>query len=235
MKLRDYIDGNPFSGTISFSVWNARRRRAEEGFFGNADLRDALFQRYSDYTVRKVERTEKGWLVLEVSKNDGVSGKPSSKEKPQMCMDCAVQIKKEKEDCFVENLDEVTAELCNACELVSYEITADDAENEIISVDGIRVVIPALHVSMRQGEVCIYDPEEERYMADYSVTILYEENETDPQRYLYWEQNGFQVALFNFFRNDDFSMNELGELKCIVEIEQEAPVAFSESSPGGEE
>lgn len=101
-----------------------------------------------------------------------------------------------------------------------YELPMKEDESVMITVEGIRVLLPELELSLCQGEYCVYDPEEDCYMADFSITLLYELNEKDPKAFLYWEQDGPQIALYNYLHNKDISIDELAKKKCIIEIEK---------------
>lgn len=220
MLLKDYIAGNPFSGPIMFSVRDTKRNRPKEGFCGTADLSDKRFRRYCEHEVLKAEIAENGWLTLEVFEgNDEEEPLVPPVEMQPRRKDVGWVIA--KKECLLADVDEVLNELCDAYTPPSYELAIDDAEDEMLVVDGFRIVVPALHISLRQGDVCEYDPDSQLYTAAFSVSILYEADETDPQKYLHWEQGSFQVTLYNYFRKNDHSMEDLGTMICIVEIEQE--------------
>ena len=102
-------------------------------------------------------------------------------------------------------------------EIDYYEIPYED--DMLIDTDGIRVVIPDLELSLRQGAVYVYDPDEDVYAADFSITLVYEEDEKDPEKYLYWEQDGLAVTLYNFLREKEMTLDHLEGLDCQIEVE----------------
>jgi hypothetical protein len=130
-----------------------------------------------------------------------------------------MEIKMTKE-CLLGELEEVIDQLFEkGIDLDMYEIIVEKTEDCMLSIESMRVIIPELNVSMRQGAYCVYDPDEEEYVADFSISLIYEKDETNPKNYLYWEQDGYQITLSNYFRKDDISMDSLDDLKCIIEIE----------------
>lgn len=66
MTLGEYIEKNPYTGKIAFNVWNAKRKRYEEGFFGENSLDSPFFQKHYDKRLRKAEMNEEGRLIIEV-------------------------------------------------------------------------------------------------------------------------------------------------------------------------
>ena len=103
--------------------------------------------------------------------------------------------------------------------IMYYEVKVEDDDEALITTDGIRIIIPEMGVSVRTGEYCRYDEDEEYYMPDFSITLIYEENETDPSKHIYWEQDSINVSLYNYLRNRDLSMGEIESLNCDVELE----------------
>lgn len=123
-------------------------------------------------------------------------------------------------ECTLNELDDVLQEVYESGEYDGYEVEAEDMDDSIISIEGIRIVIPELNASVRQGDVCVYDEDEEYYCPDFSVTLIYEKDETDPQKYLYWESDGIMVSLYNYFYGKNYTMDDFGNMNCIVEIEE---------------
>ena len=120
--------------------------------------------------------------------------------------------------CKLHEADDIIAELYDeGTEIECYEIPYE--EDMLIDTDGIRIVIPGLGLSLREGNVCVHDDEEDIWTADFSITLVYEKNEKDPSKYLYWEQDGPAVTLFNFLHEKGMSMDELENVDCEIEIE----------------
>lgn len=213
MILEEYAKQNPFTGSIQFSIWDAKRRRVAEGFCGSGSLTDPVFVRNYNKKVRKAEITAEGRLILEVFLKEEKSPKlPKIETK-----DIKGKVKMRKE-CLLEEVDEALEEFYEAGEYDSYEFKIDEFDDGMISLESIKITIPELELYVYQGCVCVYDPDEEEYMPDFSITAVYEINEEDPKKYLYWEQDGIQVSLYNFLRSEK-TMDNLGSLKCIIEVE----------------
>ena len=124
-----------------------------------------------------------------------------------------------RKECLLGEIDDALETLYETVEYDMYEVEINEFDNSVLAVTGIRILVPELKVSLRQGDVCVFDPDEEEYVPDFSVSIVYEQDETDPKTFLYWEQDGFQVTLFNFFHKDLISMDALSKMKCIIEID----------------
>jgi hypothetical protein len=131
--------------------------------------------------------------------------------------------------------------LCEVEEAVSEmdmaEIPDDIVETEDdiqLVVSGWSVFVESLNLSLREGVVCIWDEEEEMFMPDYSVTVVYEGNiETGDSRSgasvvnesgesmqasfpadsLYYEQDGFAITLANWL-NGRLPMEQIEQLWC---------------------
>lgn len=131
--------------------------------------------------------------------------------------------------------------LCEAEEAVSEmdmaEIPDDIVETEEdiqLVVSGWSVYVESLNLSLREGVVCIWDEEEEMFLPDYSVTVVYEGNiETGDSRSgasvvnesgesmqasfpadsLYYEQDGFAITLANWL-NGRLPMEQIEQLWC---------------------
>jgi hypothetical protein len=109
--------------------------------------------------------------------------------------------------------------LCEVEEAVSEmdmaEIPDDivETEDEIqLVVSGWSVYVESLNLSLREGVVCIWDEEEEMFMPDYSVTVVYE-GEIAQNEWLYFEQDGFAITLANWL-NGRLPMEQIEQLWC---------------------
>jgi hypothetical protein len=109
--------------------------------------------------------------------------------------------------------------LCEVEEAVSEmdmaEIPDDivETEDEIqLVVSGWSVYVESLNLSLREGVVCIWDEEEEMFMPDYSVTVVYE-GEIAQNEWLYYEQDGFAITLANWL-NGRLPMEQIEQLWC---------------------
>ena len=89
-------------------------------------------------------------------------------------------------------------------------VVADDIaetdDNMQLVISGVIVRIPDLQLDLREGVVCMWDDEEEVFMPDFDVTVVYEsgneifvtqENER-VSNYIYFEQDGMVITLANW-------------------------------------
>lgn len=67
-----------------------------------------------------------------------------------------------------------------------------------IDIDDIRVVIPEVGLSVRIGVFCNYDEDEQEYMPDFAISLVYDMDEENATNYLYWEQGTPSTAIYNF-------------------------------------
>jgi hypothetical protein len=109
--------------------------------------------------------------------------------------------------------------LCEVEEAVSEmdmaEIPDDivETEDEIqLVVSGWSVYVESLNLSLRKGVVCIWDEEEEMFLPDYAVTVVYE-GEIAQDEWLYYEQDGFAITLANWL-NGRMPMEQIEQLWC---------------------
>ena len=112
--------------------------------------------------------------------------------------------------CKLEELDEFLEELYEEdIEFVYHSVDIPEDDEFEMEVNGIRIIIPFLNISIREGMYCNYDPDEECFVPDFSITVLYEQEERDPGKYLYWEQDGIGMTLHNYFSGSvvDFNIN----------------------------
>lgn len=109
-------------------------------------------------------------------------------------------------------------------EEVITEMDFSDCDDDIAEIDtefqiwisGWKVVIPSLGISVRVGVACAWDEEENMFMPDFSVTVLYE-GEADMGSWLYYEQDGFLITLANWL-NGRMPINAIEKLECYIEI-----------------
>ena len=101
-----------------------------------------------------------------------------------------------------------------------YQLESEELDEDSgIIASGIRVVIPKLGVSARSGMFLNCYEDEDELVPDFSITLIYEQDETDPSKFLYWEQDDIAVSLCNYLRNKNISMNDIYDCECTVEID----------------
>lgn len=86
-----------------------------------------------------------------------------------------------------------------------------DDDSQII-VSGWSVYIESLNLTLRQEIVCVWGENENMFMPDFDITIVYE-GKAEAQKWLYYEQDGMVVTLNNWFRGK-LSCKQLEQLEC---------------------
>jgi len=116
-------------------------------------------------------------------------------------------------------------------EEVISEIDFSEVEDDIAETDediqlvicGWYVHIPELNLILREGVVCILDEEENMFMPDFSVTVIYE-GDIEGKEWLYYEQDGFVVTLANWL-NGRLSATQIEQLSCEIVIPQQTVIS----------
>lgn len=96
-----------------------------------------------------------------------------------------------------------------------YEIDLD-SEYDYIEAEGIKIIIPEFGLYMRQGTYMALYEDECEVMPDFSLTLVYDIEESNPQNWLYWESDGVCTTLHNWFSHIGKGSN-VYELECEVE------------------
>lgn len=117
-----------------------------------------------------------------------------------------------RKECLLKDLDEVMEALQEE-DFFAEEIMIEEEEGEYaIFVTDLRIVIPELKLELREGFCGQWQEDEEYYMADFSLTAVYDEG-SEPEAFLMWEQDSPMVTLYNYTRKP---MDELEQLACIL-------------------
>ena len=111
------------------------------------------------------------------------------------------------------------------------EMDLSEVEDDIVETDeGIQLVvsgwyvyIPELNLNLREGMVCIWDEEEKLFMPDFAVTVIYE-SDIKNKEWIYYEQEGFVVALANWLKGR-LPVEQIEQPGCEIVIPQEDAVA----------
>ncbi|NMA74869.1 MAG: hypothetical protein GX963_12075 [Bacteroidales bacterium] len=121
------------------------------------------------------------------------------------------------------------------------EMDLSEVEDDIVETDdGIQLVvsgwyvyIPELNLNLREGMVCIWDEKEKLFMPDFAVTVIYE-SDIKNKEWIYYEQEGFVVALANWL-NGRLPVEQIEQLKCEIIIPQKNVEANNNLIKGSEE
>ena len=114
---------------------------------------------------------------------------------------------------FLGDIEEVLAEMDFSD--VDDDIAEID-EDFIIQVSGWYLVIPSLGITVREGVACVFDEEEQMFMPDFDVTVLYE-GEVDAGTWMYYEQDGIVITLANWL-NGRMQIEAIERLECVLKI-----------------
>ena len=114
---------------------------------------------------------------------------------------------------FIGDIEEVLAEMDFSD--VDDDIAEID-EDFMIQVSGWYLVIPSLGITVREGVACIFDEEEQMFMPDFDVTVLYE-GEVDAGTWMYYEQDGIVITLANWL-NGRMQIEAIERLECVLKI-----------------
>lgn len=124
-----------------------------------------------------------------------------------------------RKEFLLKDIDEAIYNLYESDIDIAYsELPMEGSDNAILSLGTFTIAIPSLHISIRLGEYCIFDKEEECFMQDFSITLIYNEEETNLANYCYWEQDPPLVAIYNYF-SSCYSLDELEQSHCYLYIE----------------
>lgn len=105
---------------------------------------------------------------------------------------------------------------------VEDDIAETDEDMQLV-ICGWYVHIPELNLNLREGVVCIWDEEENMFMPDFSVTVIYD-GDIEGKEWLYYEQDGFVVTLANWL-NGRLSTTQIEQLGCEIIMPQQAVVS----------
>ena len=115
---------------------------------------------------------------------------------------------------------------------VEDDIAETDEDMQLV-ISGWHVHIPELNLNLREGVVCIWDEDEEMFMPDLAVTVIYE-GDIENKEWLYYEQDGFVVTLANWL-NGRLPVEQIEQLKCEIIIPQKNVEANNNLIKGSEE
>ena len=119
--------------------------------------------------------------------------------------------------CRLSDVEDILAEeefLYDLCDVISFDNTED-----YIEVYKTKIVIPSLGIYVKEGTWITYYEDEGEYMPDFSLSVIYNIDEEDPQNYMYWEQDGIVTTLFNWTRYNEKSF--LLDYECEIVMEEQ--------------
>ena len=91
---------------------------------------------------------------------------------------------------------------------------AETEEDTQLIVSGWWVFLSQLNLQLHEGILCNWDEEEQMFMPDVAVTVVYEAD-ADRAEYIYFEQDGMTATLYNWL-NGRLSISQIEALKCEI-------------------
>lgn len=122
--------------------------------------------------------------------------------------------------CRLHEAEEIVSgmDLCH----VSDDIMESEEDYQIV-ISGWQVYIPELGICLHEGVFCNYDEEEKAYLPDFSVTVIMDaDTEMKEGEWLYYEQDGFEITLANYY-SGKLAMSAVSELSCVICIPDNEP------------
>ena len=101
---------------------------------------------------------------------------------------------------------------------VADDIAKTEEDTQLI-VSGWWVFLPQLNLQLHEGILCNWDEEEQMFMPDVAVTVVYEAD-ADRTEYIYFEQDGMTAALYNWL-NGRLSISQIEALKCEIIVPED--------------
>ena len=122
--------------------------------------------------------------------------------------------------CRLHEAEEIVSEM-DLCH-VSDDIMESEEDYQIV-ISGWQVYIPELGICLHEGVFCNYDEEEKAYLPDFSITIIMDaDTEMKEGEWLYYEQDGFEITLANYY-SGKLAMSAVSELSCVICIPDNEP------------
>lgn len=97
---------------------------------------------------------------------------------------------------------------------VADDIMESDEDYQIV-ISGWWVYVPELNINLHEGVFCNYDEEEKEYLPDFVITVIMEAEQEKEGGWLYYEQDGFEITLANYF-GGRMGMDAVSELSCLI-------------------
>lgn len=104
---------------------------------------------------------------------------------------------------------------------VADDIMESDEDYQIV-ISGWWVYVPELNINLHEGVFCNYDEEEKEYLPDFVITVIMEAEQEKEGGWLYYEQDGFEITLANYF-GGRMGMDAVSELSCLICIPDNEP------------
>lgn len=124
-------------------------------------------------------------------------------------------------ECILEEIDDVIEEIYNSgIDYEIYDIEDEKMDVDMLSIEGIKIVVPELNVSIRQASVCVYDEDQDYFVPDFNVTLIYEQDENTLSDYIFSSPDDICVALYNYFYKKHYSIDDIGNMMCSIDIEE---------------
>lgn len=125
-------------------------------------------------------------------------------------------------NCKLGEADEIISDMFENVFVDYYEIDVPFCK-DTITIYGYRIIVPDVGYSIRGGVYNNWDEDESEALPDFALSLIYDLDESDPAKYLYWEQDDELVSLHNFLTMLDKSnmFKGLTDLDCKIEFKVE--------------
>lgn len=115
--------------------------------------------------------------------------------------------------CRLREVEEIINEI--DLSYVADDVVETEDDYQIV-VSGWWIFIPELQINVHEGVFCNYDENEKEYLPDFSITIIMEaDKENREGKWIYYEQDGFEITLANYF-SGKMDMEAISELSCSI-------------------
>lgn len=115
--------------------------------------------------------------------------------------------------CRIRQVEEIINEI--DLSYVADDVVETEDDYQIV-VSGWWIFIPELQINVHEGVFCTYDENEKEYLPDFSITIIMEaDKENREGKWIYYEQDGFEITLANYF-SGKMAMEAISELPCSI-------------------
>lgn len=117
--------------------------------------------------------------------------------------------------CRVRQVEEIINEI--DLSYVAGDVVETEEDYQIV-IAGWWIFIPEFHINVHEGVFCNYDENEKECLPDFSITIIMEaDTENREGKWIYYEQDGFEITLANYF-SGKMAIEDILELPCFIYI-----------------
>ena len=120
--------------------------------------------------------------------------------------------------CRLVEAEQIISEMEERLIDVADDIAETEEDTQLI-VSGWWVFLPQLNLQLHEGILCNWDEEEQMFMPDVAVTVVYEAD-ADRTEYIYFEQDSMTATLY-IWLNGRLSISRIEALKCEIIVPED--------------